>query len=153
MRLVILPGVSDPNDPFNNNAQANSWTPPLNTSWNWGTDKIYGYADIAVLCTVSHDLCFSVNVGGLFVLEPFISPQLYQKYPDAIDEWTLSQLMAADTASGGLNQLENHYNTFITEQDIAEIAGAGLNWIRLPIPFWAIEVWDGEPFLAKVSWK
>jgi len=40
-----------------------------------------------------------------------------------------------------------------TEQDIAEIAGAGLNWIRVPIPFWAIETWPGEPFLAKISWK
>lgn len=61
--------------------------------------------------------------------------------------------MAADTASGGLNQIEDHYRTFVTEQDIAEIAGAGLNWIRLPIPFWAVETWPGEPFLAKVSWK
>jgi len=33
------------------------------------------------------------------------------------------------------------------------MAGAGLNWIRLPIPFWAIETWEGEPFLAKVCWK
>ena len=95
----------------------------------------------------------SVNLGGLFVLEPFISPTLYQKYPGSIDEWTLSTLMAADTASGGLNQIEDHYNTFITEQDIAEMAGAGLNWIRLPIPYWAIDDWPGEPFLAKVSWK
>lgn len=98
-------------------------------------------------------LSCSVNLGGLFVLEPFISPALYQKYPGSHDEWTLSTLMAADTASGGLNQLEDHYKTFVTEQDIAEIAGAGLNWVRLPIPFWAIETWEGEPFLAKVSWK
>ena len=55
--------------------------------------------------------------------------------------------------------LEDHYANFITEEDIAEIAGAGLNWIRLPIPFWAIETWAdvgggvGEPFLAKVCWK
>ncbi|KAH0829028.1 glycoside hydrolase superfamily [Lanmaoa asiatica] len=111
---------------------------------------------------------YGVNLGGLFVLEPFISPALFQKYPAAIDEWTLSTLMAADTASGGLNQIEDHYNTFIvsnphpfnsrndhvwqTEQDIAEIAGAGLSWIRLPIPFWAIEKWDFEPFLEKVCW-
>ncbi|KAG9312258.1 glycoside hydrolase family 5 protein [Chiua virens] len=127
--------VYNPEDPFNNNAQPNSWTPPLNTSWTWGEDKVYG-----------------VNLGGLFVLEPFISPALFQKYPAAVDEWTLSTLMAADTASGGLNQIEDHYNTFITEQDIAEIAGAGLNWIRLPIPFWAIEKWDFEPFLEKVCW-
>ncbi|KAG1738187.1 glycoside hydrolase family 5 protein [Suillus lakei] len=124
--------VDNPNDPFNNDAHPNSWTPPLNTSWTWGVDKVYG-----------------VNIGGLFVLEPFITPALYQKYAGAVDEWTLSTLMVADTASGGLQQLETHYNTFI---DIAEIAGAGLNWIRLPIPFWAIEKWDFEPFLEKVCW-
>lgn len=77
--------------------------------------------------------------------------------------------MAADTANGGLNQLEEHYKTFIvsisslavselpscmqTEDDIAEIAGAGLNWVRIPIPFWAIDVWHDEPFLPKTSWK
>lgn len=127
--------LENPNDPFNNGAYPNSWTPPLNSSWTWGVDKIYG-----------------VNLGGLFVLEPFITPALYQKYAGAVDEWTLSTLMAADTASGGLGQLETHYNTFITEQDIAEIAGAGLNWIRLPIPFWAVEKWDFEPFLEKVCW-
>jgi len=111
-----------------------------------------------------------VNIGGLFVLEPFISPTLYENYPGAVDEWSLSTLMAADTANGGLDQIEEHYKTFIvslvtllprvqnshqrfqTEQDIADIAGAGLNWIRLPIPFWAIEKWDFEPFLEKACW-
>lgn len=33
------------------------------------------------------------------------------------------------------------------------MAGAGINWVRLPIPFWAIETWPGEPFLANVAWK
>ena len=71
--------------------------------------------------------------------------------------------MRADTANGGIDQLEEHYKTFITEEDIAEIAGAGLNWIRLPIPFWAVDTWSNvgqrngntvaEPFLAKVCWK
>ncbi len=91
-----------------------------------------------------------------------------------MDEWTLSENMAS---AGTLqSQLEDHYNTFIvrlifscaefrmrrlirtlsgaqTEQDIAQIAGAGLNWVRVPIPFWAIETWAGEPFLEKVCWK
>ena len=44
-------------------------------------------------------------------------------------------------------------NSLQTEKDFAEIAGAGLNWIRLPIPYWAIEVFDGEPFLEGVAWK
>jgi hypothetical protein len=57
---------------------------------------------------------YSVNLGGWFVLEPFITPSLFQKYqPAAVDEWTISTAMAADTASGGLSQLENHYKTFM----------------------------------------
>ncbi|KAJ7573996.1 glycoside hydrolase family 5 protein [Mycena floridula] len=129
--------ISDPLDPFNNNAQPNSWTPPLNKSWTWGQDKIHG-----------------VNLGGWLVLEPFITPALFQKYPGSVDEWTLSEAMRADTgAGGGIQQLEDHYNTFITEQDIAQIAGAGLNWVRVPIPYWAIETWAGEPFLEKTAWN
>ncbi|KAF9258346.1 glycoside hydrolase [Marasmius fiardii PR-910] len=127
--------VYDPLNPYNNNARPNSWTPPLNETWDFSKHRING-----------------VNIGGLFVIEPFIVPRFFEKY-NAVDEWTLSQAMAADTASGGLSQLEDHYKTFITEKDIAEIAGAGLNWIRLPVPFWAIDTWPGEPFLAKTSWK
>ena len=61
-----------------------------------------------------------MNIGGWFVLEPFISPALFQKYAaaGAVDEWTISTLMAADTASGGLDQLEQHYDTFIVRQTI-----------------------------------
>jgi aryl-phospho-beta-D-glucosidase BglC (GH1 family) len=130
----------DENDPFNNNAQANSWTPPLNQTFGFGIDKIFG-----------------VNLGGWLVTEPFIAPALYEKYqsttPQAVDEWTLSEAMTADTAGGGLNQLETHYETFITEQDFAQIAGAGLNFVRIPLPYWAIETRSGEPFLANTSWK
>ncbi|RXW17230.1 hypothetical protein EST38_g8624 [Candolleomyces aberdarensis] len=86
--------------------------------------------------------------------EPITTPQLYQKYSPALDEWDLSVAMASDrTEGGGLEQIEEHYRTFITEKDIAEIAGAGLTWIRLPIGFWAIETFPGEPFLEKKSWK
>ena len=108
-----------------------------------------------------------MNLGGLFVLEPFIAPALFQANPSAVDEWTLSEMLA--TAGGDENLqkvIENHYNTFITEEDIAQIAGAGLNWVRLPIPFWAIEKWNdvgagvdgsgvtvGKPFLARTCWK
>ncbi len=48
--------------------------------------------------------------------------------------------------------MEQHYKTFITEEDFAQIAAAGLNFVRIPIGYWAIEVRDGEPFLAKTSW-
>ncbi|KAJ7843740.1 glycoside hydrolase family 5 protein [Mycena olivaceomarginata] len=102
-------GLADPENPFASGAKPNSWTPALNESWTWGVDHVYG-----------------VNLGGWFVLEPFIAPALFQAYPAASDEWSLSTLMRAD---GTLEaKMEAHYDTFITEQDIAQIAGAGLNW-------------------------
>lgn len=94
-------GVQDPDDPFNDNAQPNSWTPPLNTTWNWTTDRIYG-----------------VNLGGLFVLEPFISPSLFQRYPNTTDEFTLSVAMRADSTNGGIGQIEDHYRTFIVRTSL-----------------------------------
>ena len=30
--------------------------------------------------------------------------------------------------------------------------GAGLNWVRIPIGFWAIEKINDEPFLVGTSW-
>ncbi|THG97563.1 hypothetical protein EW026_g4454 [Hermanssonia centrifuga] len=136
--------VDDPQNPFNNSAKAQSYTPSLDEPWVWGEDLIRG-----------------VNLGGWLVTEPFIVPALYEKYQNvstlpggqAVDEWTLSIAMRNDTSpGGGIQQLEDHYKTFITEQDFAQIAGAGLNWIRLPVPYWAIEVWPGEPFLANTAW-
>ncbi|KAI0689732.1 glycoside hydrolase superfamily [Cytidiella melzeri] len=139
--------VADPANPFNNSAKPNSWTPALSEPWDWVANRVNG-----------------VNLGGLFVLEPFISPALFQAYAGARDEWDLSQ---AVSSSGNLTDfLVQHYSTFITEEDIAQIAGAGLNWVRLPIPFWAIEKWNdvgsdnapngpevAEPFLAQVCWQ
>ena len=63
--------------------------------------------------------------------------------------------------------LEGPFNNFIiSEEDMAQITGAGLNWVRLRLPFWKIEKWndvgagvDGsgvtvrKPFLARTCWK
>ncbi|KAJ7235008.1 glycoside hydrolase superfamily [Mycena haematopus] len=137
----------DPTSPFSPSAagRPNAWTPLLNETWDWAQDRIYG-----------------VNLGGWFVLEPFITPALFQAYPSAPDEWTLTTLMRQD---GTLEaKMEAHYDTFVTEQDFAQIAGAGLNWVRVPIPFWAVSTWSdvgtdasgtivAEPFLAGVCWR
>lgn len=40
-----------------------------------------------------------------------------------------------------------------TEQDFAEIAGAGLNWVRLVMPFWMVNTVEGEPYVEGLAWK
>ncbi|KAG8832589.1 hypothetical protein FRC17_001049 [Serendipita sp. 399] len=125
--------VFDPSNPLNESAQAQSWTKPLSQQWQYGVDKIYG-----------------VNLGGWLNIEPFISPALYEFFPNAVDEWTLSELLQAKY--GNLEVIENHYKTFIVEEDFAQIAAAGLNWVRIPFPFWGIEKYANEPFLERACW-
>ncbi len=105
--------VSDPSDPFASGAKPNSWTPALNETWTYGKDHIFGYIFFRIPSMSGAESCLSVNLGGWLVLEPFISPALFQKYPGTVDEWTLSEAMAADPDGGGLDQLEEHYKTFI----------------------------------------
>ena len=64
-----------------------------------------------------------VNLGGWLITEPFIVPALYEKYqnasPPAVDEWTLSEAMINDTSpGGGIQQLEQHYQTFIVSSRV-----------------------------------
>ncbi|KAF8228078.1 glycoside hydrolase [Tricholoma matsutake] len=79
------------------------------------------------------------------VTEPFICPALYEKYINSnnvavTDEWTLSIAMGVGLAK----EMEAHYSSFIVT--------AGLNWVRIPIGFWAIEAINNEPFLVGTSW-
>ncbi|KAI0726897.1 glycoside hydrolase family 5 protein [Fomitopsis betulina] len=87
-----------------------------------------------------------VNLGGWLVLEPWITPSLFDNTGnDAIvDEWTFCQYQDTATATG---VLQNHWNTWITQTDLADIAAAGLNHVRIPIGYWAFEVGPGEPYI------
>lgn len=126
--------------PLNNTAQAQNYTPPLDQEFDFARNRILG-----------------VNLGGWLVTEPFIVPALYEPYANtsnpAVDEFTLSQRYRSEGGVDNLRQkMTEHYDTFITEQDFANIAAAGLNWVRLPIGFWAFETYANEPFLEGVSW-
>ncbi|KAJ7161266.1 exo-beta-1,3-glucanase [Mycena crocata] len=87
-----------------------------------------------------------VNLGGWLVLEPWITPSLFDDTGNAniVDEWTFGQLQSRATATAALTQ---HWNTWITESDFAAIKAAGLNHVRLPIGYWAFEVGPGEPYI------
>jgi len=122
--------------PGNMSARAQSWSPALDEEWDYNEFRMFG-----------------VNLGGWLLTEPFITPNLYLPYqnstPRAVDEYTLSQVLGDNLASF----MVEHYETFITEQDFVNIAAAGMNWIRLPVGFWAIETVGNEPYLEGVSWN
>ncbi|PFH52256.1 glycoside hydrolase family 5 protein [Amanita thiersii Skay4041] len=101
----------------------------LNFGFPYGSQKVRG-----------------VNLGGWLVLEPWITPSLFDKTGDSriIDEWTFGLFQDRTVAT---NALKQHWDTWITESDFAAIAAAGLNHVRLPIGYWAFDVGPGEPFI------
>lgn len=99
--------------------------------------------------------CASTLLGGKADHRTaFIDPDLFERFldssPQPVDEYMLMQALDGVSATEKQNVMTEHYENFITEQDFADIASAGLNWIRLPIPFWAIEIYEGEPYAEGV---
>ncbi|KAH8987334.1 exo-1-3-beta-glucanase [Lactarius hatsudake] len=92
-----------------------------------------------------------VNLGGWLVLEPWITPSLFDNTgnPAIVDEWTFGQYQNPNVA---LAKLTDHWNNWITQNDFATIAAAGLNHVRIPIGYWAYDVAPGEPYLQGQRW-
>ncbi|KAJ1894881.1 hypothetical protein LPJ66_004923 [Kickxella alabastrina] len=91
-----------------------------------------------------------VNIGGVFLIEPFIKPSLFDQFlilnevDRPVDEWTFSATLGKQEAR---KQLEEHWNTFVTKEDLETLAEYGINWIRIPIGYWAFNITDDEPFV------
>ncbi len=75
-----------------------------------------------------------VNLGAWLVLERWMTPDTYRD-TDAQDEYSLC-LALGSKAKGRLNQ---HRDTFITSSDFRWIKQCGLNAVRLPVGYWALE--------------
>ncbi|WVQ74966.1 hypothetical protein IAR50_004574 [Cryptococcus sp. DSM 104548] len=101
----------------------------VNLGWDYGSEKIRG-----------------VNIGGWLVLEPFITPSIFEETGNTgiVDEYTFCQYQDYNTAQSAL---QNHWETWFTEDDFAKIAAAGLNHVRIPIGFWAYDVQGDEPYI------
>jgi glucan 1,3-beta-glucosidase len=121
------------NSSWDDSARANANVPPLNQKFPYGSQPIRG-----------------VNLGGWLSIEPFITPSLFAGYSSSvIDEWTLTQQLGSAAAT----TIEKHYATFISESDIAEIKDAGIDHVRIPYSYWAVKTYDGDPYVAKISWR
>jgi len=75
-----------------------------------------------------------VNCGGLFVLEPWITPNFTKWTIDLGDQYVYSQMNT--NPSPGYTLLETHWNTWYTKNDFMQMKAAGLNSVRLPVGWW-----------------
>jgi aryl-phospho-beta-D-glucosidase BglC (GH1 family) len=94
----------------------------------------------------SNEKVRGVNLGGWFVLEPWITPSLFEPFTagNVVDEYTFTQALGQTAAQ---NQLEAHWNSWITQDDFNEIASMGLNHVRIPIGYWALNPLPGDPYV------
>uniref|UniRef100_A0A060T6J2 glucan 1,3-beta-glucosidase n=1 Tax=Blastobotrys adeninivorans TaxID=409370 RepID=A0A060T6J2_BLAAD len=129
------------NSSWDDSARANSKVVPLSESFEYGKTPIHG-----------------VNLGGWLVVEPFITPSFFEKYGShkdgVVDEWTLVDKLNQTGGEDLVKQtLEKHYSTFVTESTFKEIAEAGLDHVRIPYGYWALDTYPGDHFFPKVCWR
>lgn len=79
-----------------------------------------------------------VNLGSMFVFEPWIAENEWNNmgcgpYKSEFDCVSGLGQAAANAA------FQNHWNTWITQGDIAQMQGYGLNTIRVPVGYWMRE--------------
>ncbi|KAL9625462.1 MAG: hypothetical protein Q9160_000525 [Pyrenula sp. 1 TL-2023] len=87
-----------------------------------------------------------VNIGGWLVLEPWITPSIFQQQDQSkgiVDEYSLCK---QNSAAGDI--LLNHWNTWLTYQDLQKIASGGFNMVRIPIGYWAFKKLDNDPYVT-----
>lgn len=126
---------------YEDSAQPNENVPKLSEPFPYGKMPIRG-----------------VNLGGWLILEPFLTPSFFDKYEEdlgIVDEWTLTKHVNETEGPQAVKDLlEKHYSTFVIEETFKEISEAGLDHVRIPYGYWAIDVWDDDDqFLPYVSWR
>lgn len=89
-----------------------------------------------------------VNLGGWFLLEPYITPHMFKDHPDEngefqVDEYRLTRFLGEKA----LGVMQKHWETWYTEKDFHEISQAGLNLVRIPIGYWAFKTFDNDPYV------
>jgi len=94
-----------------------------------------------------------MNMGGWFVMEKFLNPSLFQLANDSrvICEWTYCQYLKNDTTK--MDALRNHWNNWVTEEDMLRLNQLGITHLRIPIGYWSMMTQEEleakeEPYLT-----
>lgn len=79
-----------------------------------------------------------VNLGGWLLLEDWIFPQtMYEQ--GIVDEWGVVGNFGGPQNPKAINWFKDHWNTFITKDDLVLIKNFGLTHVRIPVGWWIID--------------
>lgn len=82
-----------------------------------------------------------VNLGNWLVLEKWMKPDMFEGYK-AEDETYLCKGLSDEEKK---RRYQEHRQSYITEQDFRDIAAAGFDSVRIPVPYFLFE--DMGPFI------
>lgn len=98
----------------------------------------------SVFATGANAVVRGVNLGGWLVAEPWMTPSMFNSTGTA-DEWNLCNKLGKSKC---LETLQNHWSTFYTRDDFVQMKAAGLNSVRIPLGYWAVDLLDYEPYVS-----
>ncbi|KAJ2049724.1 hypothetical protein GGH13_008873 [Coemansia sp. S155-1] len=95
------------------------------------------------------DIVRGVNLGGLFVLEPWITPSLFSEWEltpqsPVVDEWSYCTVLGKTEC---MRRLNSHWESWVQESDISTLASMHINTLRIPIGYWALAPDLSEPYV------
>ena len=73
-----------------------------------------------------------VNLGNWLALEKWMEPELFRDV-DGEDELDFFEHLSEEES---MRRLREHYETYIQEEDLAFMAKAGVNLLRIPVPYY-----------------
>ena len=92
-----------------------------------------------------------VNLGGWLVLEQWIKPSLFSEWnafdkTQPRDQWTYCAALGKKECK---RRLEEHWDSWVTESTIADLADAGITHVRIPIGHWiTCDIDEDEPYVC-----
>lgn len=86
------------------------------------------------------------NLGNWLVLEKWMDPAMYRGV-DAEDETWLNRRMDRRRLR---ERMREHRMTYITEEDFRKIRAAGLNFVRIPVPYFIFG--DRKPYIGCIEY-
>lgn len=89
-----------------------------------------GYIELSDIDLFSDGKWQGVNLGGWFVLEGWMTPELFEGVSGSDETIFLQQKYNAEEV------LIEHWETFITDDDFKYLNSIGVKYVRLPIPWW-----------------
>ena len=92
------------------------------------------------------DYIKGVNLGNWLVLEKWMKPDLFASSGTEDETW----LCRKEKPDALRALLKEHRDTYITEDDFAYVASLGLNYVRLPVPYFVFG--DREPFVGCIEY-